>query len=272
MSQSRLQAALNNGLLDPDVETQLRSREVQQHHIRTLLYSFKGRPGHPARCQSRLCRSRAPGWSMAAQLRSPGEPEVTCQSLLAGTPEPARQAERSRVEHPVRTRTGLESGAAGAVAAFTETSCDVIQIGADLIGRPRDDRVFLDKKGRGATVERHVEQAWDFVIDCVERAAALRPVRHHAGDARLDRAEPAGQRRTEPDGDLPRSDDDGRLPERPDDHHAVRALRLRRAVRRRGRGDRVGRRRRQGHAAQAACCSRRSAPRSSSAPTGTRPR
>ncbi len=65
---------------------------------------------------------------------------------------------------------------------------------------------------------------------------------------------------------------DGRLPERPDDHHPVRALRLRRAVRRRHRGDRLGRRRRQGHGHASPCCSRRSAPRSSSAPTGTRPR
>ena len=40
-------------------------------------------------------------------------------------------------------------------------------------------------------------------------------------------------------------DDDGRLPRRPDDHHPVRPVRLRRAVRRRGRGDRLGRRRRQ---------------------------
>ena len=74
------------------------------------------------------------------------------------------------------------------------------------------------------------------------------PVRHHEGDPRLDRVEPEGQCGAEPDRDLPRSDDDGRLPERPADHHAVRALRLRRAVRRRDRGDRVGRRRRQGHA------------------------
>ena len=71
------------------------------------------------------------------------------------------------------------------------------------------------------------------------------------GDARLDRAEPARQRRAEPDRDLPRSDDDGRLPLRPDDHHPVRPLRLRRAVRRRDRGDRVGRRRRQGPAKHA---------------------
>ncbi len=81
-----------------------------------------------------------------------------------------------------------------------------------------------------------------------QRAAPLRPLRHHAGDARLDRAEPARQRRAEPDGHLPRPDDDGRLSERPDDHHAVRVVRLRRAVRRRDRGDRLGRRRRQGHA------------------------
>ena len=105
-----------------------------------------------------------------------------------------------------------------------------------------------------------------------ERQSALRPLRHHAGDARLDRAEPARQRRAQSDGDLPRSDDDGRLPERPDDHHAVRALRLRRAVRRRRRRHRVGRRRRQGPAQARPCCSRPSAPRSSNAPTGTRPR
>ena len=95
--------------------------------------------------------------------------------------------------------------------------------------------------------------------------SALRPLRHHARDARLDRAEPAGQRRAEPDGHLPRSDDDGRLSDRAADHHAVRAVRLRRAVRRRGRRDRLGRRRRAGHAARRRCCSRRSAPRSSNA-------
>ena len=58
----------------------------------------------------------------------------------------------------------------------------------------------------------------------------------------------------------------------PADHHAVRAVRLRRAVRRRGRRDRLGRRRRARPAEAAGATSRRSAPRSSSAPTGTRPR
>ena len=81
--------------------------------------------------------------------------------------------------------------------------------------------------------------------------SATSPLRHHARDARLDRAQPARQRRAESDGHLPRSDDDGRLPVRPDDHHAVRAVRLRRAVRRRRRGDRLRRRRRQGHANEA---------------------
>ena len=52
----------------------------------------------------------------------------------------------------------------------------------------------------------------------------------------------------------------------------VRPVRLRRAVRRSRRGDRVGRRRRPRHAQASQCCSRRWAPRSSSAPTGTRPR
>ncbi len=47
-----------------------------------------------------------------------------------------------------------------------------------------------------------------------QRTTALRPLRHHPGDARLDRAQPARQRRAQPDGDLPRSDDDGRLPRR----------------------------------------------------------
>ncbi len=99
----------------------------------------------------------------------------------------------------------------------------------------------------------------------------FRAVRHDEGDARLDRVEPARQRRAEPDGHLSRSDDDGRLPGRPDDHHAVRVVRLRRPVRRRHRGDRLRRRRGQGHAQARRCSSRPSAPRSSNAPTGTRP-
>ena len=45
-----------------------------------------------------------------------------------------------------------------------------------------------------------------------ERATPLPPLRHHQGDAGLDRAEPARQRRAQPDRDLPRPDDDGRLP------------------------------------------------------------
>ena len=67
-----------------------------------------------------------------------------------------------------------------------------------------------------------------------------------ARDARLDRAQRARQRGAQPGGDLPRPDDDGRLPVGASDHHAVRALRLRRAVRRvdrRRRVRRVGRRR-----------------------------
>ena len=76
----------------------------------------------------------------------------------------------------------------------------------------------------------------------------------------------------QPDGDLPRPDDDGRLPVGADDHHAVRALRLRRAVRRRRRGHRVGRRRRARPAPSRPSWSRPSARRSSSGSTGTRPR
>ena len=93
-----------------------------------------------------------------------------------------------------------------------------------------------------AAVRRHVGRAHAGA----ERAAALPPLRHHPRDAGLDRAEPAGQRRAEPDRDLPRPDDDGRLPVGADDHHAVRPLRLRRALRRRDRGDRLGRGRRAG--------------------------
>ena len=59
--------------------------------------------------------------------------------------------------------------------------------------------------------------------------SALRPLRHHPRDAGLDRAEPARQRRAEPDRHLSRPDDDGRLPVGADDHHTVRAVRLRRA-------------------------------------------
>ena len=51
----------------------------------------------------------------------------------------------------------------------------------------------------------------------------------------------------------------------PADHHAVRAVRLRRAVRRRGRRHRLGRRRRPRPAQAAGATSRRSAPRSSNA-------
>ena len=107
---------------------------------------------------------------------------------------------------------------------------------------------------------------------------ALNAQRHFArygttqGDPRLDRVEPEGQCGAEPDRYLPRSDDHGRLFERTADHHAVRAVRLRRAVRRRDRGGRFCRRCREGHAAASPCCSRRSAPRSSNGPTGTRPR
>lgn len=73
-----------------------------------------------------------------------------------------------------------------------------------------------------------------------ERAAALPPLRDHARDARLDRAQPAGERRAQPDGHLPRPDDHGRLPERQARHHTLRAVRLRCALRRSGRRDRVG--------------------------------
>ena len=49
----------------------------------------------------------------------------------------------------------------------------------------------------GATSAAHTSGA--------ERAAPLPPLRHHARDAGLDRVEPARQRRTQPDGHLPRS-------------------------------------------------------------------
>ena len=66
-------------------------------------------------------------------------------------------------------------------------------------------------------------------------------------------------------GDLQGTAHDGRLHERAHDHHAVRALRLRRAVRRRGRRDRVAQGPRRRHEAAARCTSRRSAPRSPNA-------
>ena len=79
----------------------------------------------------------------------------------------------------------------------------------------------------------------------------LRPVRHDARDARLDRVERAEERRAHAVGDLQGTAHDGRLPERADDHDAVRALRLRRAVRRCGRRDRVAEGPRRRHEAEA---------------------
>lgn len=52
-----------------------------------------------------------------------------------------------------------------------------------------------------------------------ERPAALPPLRNLARDAGLDRAQPACERRAQPDRDLPRSDDHGRLPVGQDGHH-----------------------------------------------------
>ena len=66
-------------------------------------------------------------------------------------------------------------------------------------------------------------------LDRHERQPVPAPLRRHPGDARLHRPQRPGQRRPQPGGDLPRPDDDGRLPVGPADHHAVRALRLRRA-------------------------------------------
>ena len=62
-----------------------------------------------------------------------------------------------------------------------------------------------------------------------------------AGAARPDRPQRPGQRGPQPGRHLPRPDDDGRLPGGPAHHVAVRALRLRRAVRRVDRRRRVGR-------------------------------
>ena len=70
-------------------------------------------------------------------------------------------------------------------------------------------------------------------------AAPHARVRPHPRAARGDPHQQPGQRRVEPEGDLPRPHDDGRLPRGPHDHDAPVPLRLRRALRRRHRGDRV---------------------------------
>ena len=75
-----------------------------------------------------------------------------------------------------------------------------------------------------------------------ERPAPLPRVRHHARAARPDRGQRPAQRRPQPQGRLPGPDDPRRLPRRPDDHHAVPPVRLRRAGRRLHRGRRVARR------------------------------
>ena len=73
-------------------------------------------------------------------------------------------------------------------------------------------------------------------LDRDERQPVPPPLRRDPRAARLHRAQRPGQRRSESRRDLPRSDDDGRLHVRPADHHAVRPVRLRRAMRRIDRG------------------------------------
>ena len=80
-------------------------------------------------------------------------------------------------------------------------------------------------------------------LDRHERQPATSTATAHPRDARLDRPQRPGERGAQPGRDLPRPDDDGRLPVGPADHDAVRPLRLRRAVRRVDRRDRVVRRR-----------------------------
>ena len=76
-------------------------------------------------------------------------------------------------------------------------------------------------------------------LDRHARVGPLRQVRHNARDPRMDRVECTQERRAHAVGDLQGTAHDGRLHERAHDHDAVRTVRLRRAVRRRGRGHRV---------------------------------
>ena len=98
------------------------------------------------------------------------------------------------------------------------------------------------------------------------------PLRRSPRDARVDRSQRAPQRRAEPERHLPRPHDDGRLPLGAADHLAVRALRLRRAVRRIHRRHRLRGVSRPTTSLTRRCASRRWAPRSSSGCRGTRTR
>ncbi len=100
----------------------------------------------------------------------------------------------------------------------------------DAAGRPRDrdDRVPGPVRGDvGRELDRRAG------------VALLPPLRRRPHDARLDRGQRPRQRRPQSGGGLPRAVHHRRLPRRPAGDHAVRALRLRRAGRRRRRGDRL---------------------------------
>ena len=95
-------------------------------------------------------------------------------------------------------------------------------------GEPASRACLGPLPGVARALRRHVRRQ----LDRHERQPVPAPLRRSPRDARLDRAQRATERRAEPERHLPGPDDDGRLPLGPADHLPVRALRLRRAVRR----------------------------------------
>ena len=231
-------------------EVRGRGRHHRHRHVAGRPSSH-GRPDHADRgggeAGDRRRRARAVGHRRSLDL--PGARDRRGHvggrhHRRRGGDAPPAAVDQQRHRAPRPGRLGHRRDARGRGRAVQPRALLPHGLGGDVRGQGTrgDERARQHRDARAAEVAPHgrrhamahaVRRVVGEQLDRHAGERALRPLRHHQGDAGLDRAERAQERGPHAVGDLQGSAHDGRLPERAHDHDAVRALRLRRAVRRR---------------------------------------